>query len=106
MYSKRSGYIVKNGTIILQKELTKLDLFVKKFLGTLIKYSDYLIVSGYVSICCGRTRGTEYIDIIVPVMGRDRFKNLFNDLERNNFWCYQGDTPDSVYITLKSTNAL
>jgi len=102
MRKNQSGYIIEGEIIIINRSLTKLDLFVKKFTDVLKKHSDYLIVSGFVSISTGRTRGTEDIDILVPIMDKDKFKNLFNDLQENNFWCYQGDTIDEVYSYIDS----
>ena len=45
------------------KVVSKLDLFVIDFINILKKYMDYVIVSGYVSILFGRSRGTEDIDL-------------------------------------------
>jgi len=44
------AYMVERGVIIINRSLTELDLFVKEFLSILEKYSDYLVVSGFVSI--------------------------------------------------------
>jgi len=100
------GYIFKDKTIIIQRELTELDIFVKDFLDVLKKHSDYLIVSGFVSISSGRTRGTEDVDILVPIMEKDIFKRMFNDLEKHNFWCYQGDNADFVYENIKNLESV
>ena len=100
------GYVVKNDVLIIQRDLTKLDLFVKSFLGVLKKYSDYLVVSGFVSISTGRTRGTEDVDILIPIMEENEFRKLFSDLEKNGFWCYQGDTANEAYNYLKSLNSI
>ncbi|MBW2984262.1 hypothetical protein KY361_04055 [Candidatus Woesearchaeota archaeon] len=94
---KDPGYIVEGNTIAINRELTELDLFIKKFIDVLKKHSDYLIVSGFVSICSGRTRATEDIDVLVPIMPKGKFKGLFDDLLKNDFWCYQGDDPYAVY---------
>ena len=102
MHKANNAYTLENNTIIIQRELTELDLFVKKFIDILRKHSDYLIVSGYVSICSGRTRGTEDIDVIVPLMDKDAFNKLFEDLYLNNFWCYQSDNPNDAYGYLKN----
>lgn len=91
------GYILENSTIVLNKGLTELDLFVKDFISVLEKHSDYLVVGGYVSIATGRVRGTEDVDILVPIMAKKMFKELFEDLEKNNFWCYQGEEAEKVY---------
>jgi len=68
-----SGYSIKDNVIIIDRELTELDLFVRKFLNILTRYSDYLIVSGFVSISTGRSRSTEDIDIIAPIMNKEKF---------------------------------
>ncbi len=98
----KRGYYLKEDVIVINRELTELDLFAKDFLEVLKKHSDYLIVSGFVSISTGRSRGTEDIDILIPVMGQDKFKDLFQDLQRNNFWCYQGDSFKEVYSYVKN----
>ena len=95
------GYILRKDVIIVQRELTELDLLVKKFIDILKRYSDYLIVSGFVSISSGRTRGTEDVDIIVPILDKITFEKLFNDLKKNGFWCYQGDKVTEVYSYVK-----
>jgi len=91
------GYYLEGDVIVINRELTELDLFVKDFLEVLKEHSDYLIVSGFVSIATGRTRGTEDIDILVPLMNKEKFEKLFEDLQKNNFWCYQGDNAWGVY---------
>ena len=106
MQNQKKGYIIEKDTIIIQRALTKLDLFLKKFLNVLKKHSDYLVVSGFVSICTGRTRGTEDIDIIIPVMEKEKFIKLFNDLNKNGFWCYQGDNPKTVYSYIKNLESI
>lgn len=102
MPDSKKGYLLEKNTIVIQRDLTELDIFVRKFLDTLKKHSDYLIVSGFVSICTGRARGTEDIDVIVPVMEKEKFIALFRNLEKNNFWCYQGDGPENVYSYIKN----
>ncbi len=100
------GYKLENETIILNRNLTELDLFVKDFLDIMKKHSDYLIVSGYVSISTGRVRGTEDIDLLVPLMDKEKFKEFFVDLAKNDFWCYQGEDAENVYNYLKSKTSI
>ena len=69
----------------------------ERFLSILTKHSDYLVVSGFVSICSGRTRATEDVDVLVPVMEREKFEKLFYNLIEQGFWCYQGDSVGEVY---------
>lgn len=91
------GYEIKGDVIIINRELTELDIFLKDFLVVLNKYSDYLVVSGFVSISTGRVRGTEDIDVLFLLMDRVKFKSLFENLDKNGFWCYQGDNGEEVY---------
>jgi len=100
------GYVVKGGTIILNRELTQLDLFVKKFLDVMKRHTGYLVVSGFVSISAGRARGTEDVDIIFPQPDRATFERMLKDLEKNGFWCYQGDRPETLYPYLASLQSL
>jgi len=106
MNKTKRGYIIKEDVIIINRDLTELDLFVKKFINILNKYLECLIVSGFVSISAGRARGTEDIDILVPIMAKEKFKELFNDLVRNNFWCYQGDNPNIIYRYVKQFTSI
>ena len=95
------GYSLDNETIVIDRELTELDIFVRDFLKVLKKYSDYLIVSGFVSICSGRARGTEDVDVLVPLMDSPKFKELFENLLKEDFWSYQGDSSEEVYEYVK-----
>jgi len=93
----QKAYKVEDDAIIINRDLTELDLFVRKFLEVLKKHSDYLIVSGFVSISTGRARGTEDIDVLVPIMDKSKFGSLLKELQNNGFWCYQGDKAEEVY---------
>ncbi len=104
--TKEKGYELKNDTIIINRELTELDKFVRDFLRVLIKYSDYLIVSGFVSISSGRTRGTEDVDIISPVMEKSKFVSFFEDIKKSNFWCYQSDDAEESYEYIKDFQSI
>ena len=44
---------------------TILDKFVEDFVKVIEKYCKYIIVSGFVAIAHGRSRGTEDIDMII-----------------------------------------
>lgn len=94
-------YTKKNSVIIINRDLTLLDKFVKDFLSILKTHSDYLIVSGYVSIATGRSRGTEDVDIIFPKPDIQTFSDLFSDLQ-NKYWCFQGDNLNEIYPYIES----
>lgn len=94
------AYAIEGDTIVLFRNLTTLDIFVKDFLDILKKHCDYLVVSGFVSIATGRVRGTEDIDILVPTLEKNTFARLFSDLEKK-FWCYQGDAQEELHPYIK-----
>jgi hypothetical protein len=100
------GYTIDNGVIVINREFTELDLFVKSFIDILKKHANYLIVSGFVSISTGRTRGTEDIDILVPLLPREKFSALFKDITDNGFWCYQSDSADEAYTYLQGMSSI
>ncbi|HLC99076.1 MAG TPA: hypothetical protein VJC00_03655 [Candidatus Nanoarchaeia archaeon] len=98
------GYVLKGDLIVVNRDLTELDLFLKDFLNVLKKHTDYLVVSGFVSISAGRARGTEDIDVLVPKLERQKFGELFNNLQKAGFWCYQGDTIEEAFSYIKGMN--
>jgi len=94
---EKKGYFLEKDAIVINRELTELDLFVRDFLNILKKHADYLVVSGFVSICTGRTRATEDIDILVKKLDKEKFNELLKDILNNGWWCYQGDTLEEVW---------
>lgn len=89
---------VKNGTI--------LDKFVEDFVEVVEKHVDYIIVSGFVAICHGRSRGTENIDMIIEKISLDKFKLLHEDLIKNNFECMQSQNVKEVYDYLSNKDSV
>jgi len=83
-----------NNTIKLDKELNELDKFVIKFIKVLEKHSDYVIISGYVSILLGRSRATEDIDIFI--------EELDKEVKKANFWCLNTEDEKEIYDYLKN----
>ena len=58
-----NSYTMEDNVIVINRDLTELDIFVRDFLNVFKKHNDYLIVSGFVSIVTGRSRGTEDVDM-------------------------------------------
>lgn len=79
------------------KDRNILDDFCIRFCGIIEKHCKYIIVSGFVAISTGRTRGTEDIDMIIERLNLDKFKELHNDLIKNGFVCMQSDNPQTIY---------
>lgn len=105
---KQRGYSLENDTdtIIIERDLTELDIFVKDFLNIIKEYTDYLVVSGFVSISTGRTRGTEDVDIIFPILDENKFIKLFETIIKKGFWCYQTDNSKEAYSYVKGFHSI
>ncbi|MEK6905676.1 MAG: hypothetical protein AABX24_04715 [Nanoarchaeota archaeon] len=78
-----------------------LDRFCEELCAIVEKHSRYIVVSGFLAIASGRTRGTEDIDMIIEKPSLDKFKLLFNDLTKNSFVCMQSSNAEEVYSYLK-----
>ena len=98
--------IIDEKTIKLDRELNELDRFVIRFIRIFEKHTSYVIISGYVAILFGRTRGTEDVDLIIPQMDKENFKKLYQDLLNNNFWSVTVDSIDELYSMLEDSLAI
>ncbi len=96
----------RNGIRLTNKTLSELDVFVLDFLSVLKAYTDYVIVSGYVTILFGRARGTEDIDIIIEKMDRGMFERFFNDLTERNYWFLNSDDQNDLFNMLNENLAV
>jgi len=92
---------VNKKKIKLDKIINELDKFVFKFIRILEKYTDYVIISGYVSILLGRSRSTEDVDLFVKPINKITFVKLYKDLIKNKFWCLNAENVDEVYSYLQ-----
>jgi len=94
-------FINKN-TIKLNKEINELDRFVFRFINILKKYTDYVIVSGYVSILLGRSRATEDVDIFIQEIDKNSFRKFYEELKADGFWCLNSEDTKDIYQYLTS----
>lgn len=83
-----------------------LDEFCISFCKIVEKHCKYIIVSGFVAISSGRTRGTEDIDIILPKLNKEQFILLHKDLTNKGFVCMQSDNPEEVYDYLRDNTSV
>jgi predicted nucleotidyltransferase len=95
-----------DGILLTNKTLSELDIFVRDFLNVLKAYTDYVIVSGYVTILFGRARGTEDIDIIIEKIDRRTFEKFFNDLIERNYWFLNSDDQNDLFGMLNENLAV
>ncbi len=79
------------------KDRTILDKFAEDFVNVVQKHTKYIIVSGFVAIAHGRTRGTEDIDMIIERIERDAFIKMHHELEAAGFECIQSKDPGAIY---------
>ncbi|MBU1204222.1 MAG: hypothetical protein KKG60_04105 [Nanoarchaeota archaeon] len=86
---------VNEGIIKLDKELNELDKFVLDFCRILEKHTKYMIVSGYVIILFGRSRGTEDVDVFIKEMKKQDFNKLFEELEDKGYECINTSKRDA-----------
>ena len=95
-----------NGIRLTNKTLSELDIFVLDFLSVLKTYTNYVIVSGYVTILFGRARGTEDIDIIIEKIDRGMFERFFSDLTERNYWFLNSDDQNDLFNMLNENLAV
>lgn len=95
-------YNTERKEIINGKILNELDRFTLDFVKILEKHIDYVIVSGYVAILLGRSRASEDVDLLIPEMEFSKFKDLFEDLDKNGFECANTSNPREAYDMLDS----
>ncbi len=89
-----------------RKILNKLDKFVLEFTNILKKYTDYVVISGYVSILLGRARTTEDIDLFIKKISFEKFSQLYKELEENSFWCLNTDSVEKMFSYLNDKLAI
>ncbi len=92
---------VAHNKIKLEKDLTELDKYVLKFIRILEKHTEYVVISGYVSLLLGRSRQTEDVDIYLRFMGLAKFKELYADFLNNGWNCMNVDEVEEIYSYLK-----
>ena len=98
---------IKGENIYLKnKVVSKLDIFVVDFINILKKYMDYVVVSGYVSILFGRSRGTEDIDILINKIDMDTFLKFHNELIEKNYWFLNAENPNELFGMLEDELAI
>jgi hypothetical protein len=82
--------------------LSELDNFVLDFVRVLEKYTNYVIISGYVSILLGRSRATEDVDLLAPQMLEPEFIILWKKLNDRGFECINTSNPREAFEMLKT----
>jgi hypothetical protein len=89
-----------HGITIGGKYLTLLDQFVLEFIRILEPVTPYVIVSGYVAILFGRSRGTEDVDILIPHLEKKFFEELHEALTNGGYEFLNAEDTDGLYDML------
>ena len=76
---------------------TILDKFAESFCEVVEKHCKYIVVSGFVAISHGRSRGTEDIDMIIEKLSLEKFVKLHNSIIKAGFVCIQSSSPEVIY---------
>lgn len=87
--------------------LSDLDRFVIDFVKILYSMKiEYVIVSGYVAILFGRTRGTEDIDLFIRDINENLFNKFVDEIERKNLWIVNTSSKTEAYDMLKDGDSI
>ena len=85
---------------VSDKYLTLLDQFVLDFIRVLEPKTHYVIVSGYVAILFGRSRGTEDVAILISRLAKDTFRELHTALSERGYEFLNAEDADGLYDML------
>lgn len=87
---------VVNDRLKINKKVTKLDKFALDVIEIIKKYTNYVIISGYVSIFFGRSRATEDIDMFIKKIPYNKFLKMYNEFVEKGFEFTISD-PNKMY---------
>ena len=91
---------------LTNKRINKLDEFVFKVSSLIEKYTEYVIVSGYISILFGRSRGTEDVDFVISSLPLEELRKLYEDFLNSGFEFINADDPVELFEMLIENQAV
>ncbi len=94
-------YNLKNREITLHRIPSELDELVLRFTSIIERYVKYTIISGYISILLGRARATEDVDLFIEFINFEKFKEMYNNLKEEGFWCLNAEDPREIFSFLE-----
>ncbi|MBU3923530.1 MAG: hypothetical protein KJ592_01290 [Nanoarchaeota archaeon] len=74
-----------------------LNKFTEGFCDVVDRYARYVVVSGFVAISHGRSRGTEDVDIMIERLSFSKFREMHNALVEAGFECVYPEKIEAVY---------
>jgi len=106
MVSSNLMEFIDEKTIKLNRELSDLDRIVLKFVNILKKHTNYVLISGYVAILFGRSRGTEDVDFIIEKISKEKFNKFYDELIKEGFWAINSDDFNELFSMLSDRLAI
>ena len=97
------GIEIGRGEIRISRELSDLDRFVLDVVHLIEKHTDYVIVSGYVTILFGRSRGTEDVDFVIERMPKEKFVKMCEKALKSGFEFLNPEDCEGLYEMLKES---
>ncbi len=97
------GIEIGRGEIRISRELSDLDRFVLDVVNLIEKHTDYVIVSGYVTILFGRSRGTEDVDFVIERMPKEKFVKMCEKALKSGFEFLNPEDCEGLYEMLKES---
>lgn len=94
------GIEIKGKEILINRELSELDKFVFDVIDLLERHARYVIVSGYVTILFGRSRGTEDVDFVIEPLPKEEFISLCSEAGRSGFEFLNPEDCEGLYEML------
>lgn len=97
---------LKDEKLEIKRKVSELDREVLEFVDLLESEGvSYVIVSGYVAILTGRSRGTEDIDVIIEGLGEDKINELVETILESDYWCINS-SKEKIYSMLQDDLAV
>lgn len=98
---------LRNGILKFRKELTELDKMVIDFVNLLNESRiKYVIISGYVAIVLGRSRGTEDVDMFIEHLDLGKFGRFFELLHKRGYWLLNAESKEDGLEALEDNVAI
>lgn len=88
------------------KVQNELDRFVNDCIAVVKRHLRYVIVSGYVVIVLGRSRGTEDVDMLIEPVDKARFKDFYDDALRSGFEFLNPEDADGLHEMLEERTCI
>jgi len=87
-------------TRLNHKTITQLDAFVLNFISHLERHVDYVIISGYIPILFGRTRGTEDVDVFIKNIDKETFTSFYREVISDEFYFLNPEDENGLFEML------